>query len=332
MKKSYTHLTTVQRCQIFGLMQAGNSQNEISKSLGISQSTISRELRRNLLEGSKEYCPTQATDIVGQRIIGNKRIAWKMDERNRELVEGFLTTQQWSPEQISGRILLEHKIKISHETIYRHIWANKKHGGTLYLHLRQSGKKRNRRSGKNAGRGLIPNRVDIAERPKIVEEKSRIGDWELDSIIGSNHKGAITSMVERKTKLTRLALLTSPTREATTAAIIKALKNINNKVITLTSDNGKEFAGHQEISEALKADFFFATPYHSWERGVNENTNGLVRQYFTKGSDFANVTSEQVQKVEDLLNNRPRKTLNYLTPNEAFTKAENNNSSYALHS
>jgi len=323
MQPSYTHLTTVQRCQIFALKQAGNTQSAISSCIGISQGTVSRELRRNRPAGSKEYCPAVATELVAQRMLGNKRVAWKMDTRNSALVEGLLTGKQWSPEQISGRIQLEHGINISHETIYKHIWANKKKGGTLYLHLRQSGKKRNKRGSKNAGRGLIPNRRDIAERPKIVEEKTRLGDWELDSIIGSHHQGAITSMVERTTKFTHLALLAGPTKEATSEAIIKALENMKHRVLTLTSDNGREFAGHQDISAALNADFFFATPYHSWERGLNENTNGLVRQYFPKGTNFATITHEQVQKVQDLLNNRPRKTLKYLTPNEAFALANN---------
>lgn len=334
MKTSYTHLTTVQRCQIFGLKQAGNSQNEISNSLGISQSTISRELRRNLDEGSKAYCPIQASSIAVERRLTSKQPARKMDKRNTALVEGLLTTRQWSPQQISGRIALENNINISHETIYKHIWGDKEKGGKLYLHLRQSGKKRNKRGSKNAGRGLIPNRRDISERPTIVDAKTRVGDWELDSIIGKNHKGAITSMVERKTKLTRLALLDSPAKALTGDAIIKALKKMKNHVLTLTSDNGKEFAGHQKIAKKLQADFYFATPYHSWERGLNENTNGLVRQYFPKGTDFATITKKQVKNVEDLLNNRPRKTLNYLTPNEAFALAINNTHNthnYALH-
>ena len=196
--------------------------------------------------------------------------------------------------------------------------------------LRQQGKKRNKRKSKNAGRGLIPNRIDIADRPKIVDEKQRIGDWELDSIIGAKHIGAITSMVERKSKLIRLALLKSSTSEATSEAIIKRLEPLKKFVLTLTSDNGKEFAGHQKISQAIYSSFFFCTPYHSWERGLNEKTNGLVRQHFAKGLDFAGIVQENVQKVENLLNNRPRKTLNYQAPNEVLAARKGNQSNYAL--
>ena len=150
---------------------------------------------------------------------------------------------------------------------------------------------------------MIAGRIDIALRPAIVAEKSRVGDWELDSIIGAKHIGAITSMVERKTKLTKLVLLKRPTVKATKVGIIARLKPIKAHVLTLTSDNGKEFCHHQKISQKLAADFYFATPYHAWERGLNENTNGLIRQYFPKGLDFATLTTADVQRVEDLLNN-----------------------------
>ncbi len=167
---------------------------------------------------------------------------------------------------------------------------------------------------------MIPDRVDITQRPQIVADKARIGDWELDSIIGSHHRGAITSMVERVSKLTKLALLKTPSSAATHAAIIAKLEPLKAHVHTLTSDNGKEFAAHKTISNELEAEFYFATPYHSWERGLNENTNGLVRQYFPKRLNFDTLTHSDVQKVENLLNNRPRKTLNFLTPIEVFSQ------------
>ena len=244
--------------------------------------------------------------------------------------ETLLCDNQWSPEQISGALNREDGTKVSYESLYRHIWSDKRTGGTLYFNLRQRGKKRNKRGAATAGRGLIPGRIDIAQRPAIVDAKSRLGDWELDSIIGAKHRGAITSMVERKTKLTILELLDGPTSEATKEGIIRRLTPHKKHVLTLTSDNGKEFSGHTEISKKLGSGFYFCTPYHSWERGLNENTNGLVRQYFPKGTDFAKLTAVDVQRVENLLNNRPRKALNYHSPNEVFAKLTAPPENYAL--
>ena len=225
-----------------------------------------------------------------------------------------------SPVQISGWLKRHGKEYVSYETIYKHIWADKKKGGTLYKHLRHSGKKYYKRSKGTAGRGCIPGRVDIKERPIIVETKIRLGDWELDTIIGANHQGAIVSMVDRATKLTKLVKVSHKTAQEVKDALIKKLGPIREFVYTLTADNGKEFAYHQSVSEALQADFFFATPYHSWERGLNEHTNGLVRQYFPKSLSFDNITEEDIERVETLLNNRPRKILDFETPLEAFNR------------
>ena len=328
MPKLYQHLTQEQRCQIYALKKRGITQAEIASDLGISQSTISRELSRNT--GLRGYRFGQAQRLSEERCSARKGVARVMTPCTIARVEKLLTAHQWSPEQICGALKLEDGTKLSHESIYRHIWANKRAGGKLYLHLRQRGKKRNKRGSATAGRGLIPGRIDIDYRPLIVNEKSRVGDWELDSIVGAKHKGAITSMVERKTKLTKLVLLEYRTSEATKEGIIRRLEPLKEHVVTLTSDNGKEFASHGKISEKLDADFYFCHPYHSWERGLNENTNGLVRQYFPKGTDFAKLTLADVQRVEDLLNNRPRKTLNYHSPNEVFAKLTATSQNYAL--
>jgi IS30 family transposase len=221
-------------------------------------------------------------------------------------------------------------IQISHESIYQHIWKDKKIGGKLYLNLRQQGKKRNKRGEKKAGRGLIPDRIGIELRPAIVDLKLRIGDWEGDTIVGKDHRGAIVSMVERKTKLVRLYLLQSATAQATAEATNAILKPLKKHVKTITTDNGKEFAAHKKIAETLKAKFYFARPYHSWERGLNENTNGLVRQFFPKGTDFTKLTHEEVQNVEKNLNNRPRKLLQFRTPNEEFLHLTGQKPTYAL--
>jgi len=227
---------------------------------------------------------------------------------------------QWSPEQIAGRLKDSYGKKfISHEMIYKYIWKNKHCGGSLYKHLRHNGKKYNKRSTNKAGRGFIPGRIDIAMRPAIVDDKSRIGDWEIDTIIGKNHKGAIVSMVERRSKLTMLAKVSRNTAYDVEKALISRLSQVQDCVYTITSDNGKEFANHITISKKLKADFYFARPYHSWERGLNEHTNGLIRQYIPKSSNFESISIEKLQEIESLLNNRPRRVLQFLTPIEVFS-------------
>jgi len=328
MAEGYQHLTQDQRCQLYALKKRGFSQSAIAQDLCVSQSTISRELSRN--SGKRGYRFQQAQALASQRILARRGIALVMTPTLILRAEKLLIAHQWSPEQISGALRIEDGTHVSHESLYRHIWRDKKNGGILYLHLRQRGKKRNKRGALNAGRGLILGRVDITHRPAIVDTKTRVGDWELDSIIGAKHQGAITSMVERVTKLTRLVLLKGPTAEATCAGIIARLEPLKEQVLTLTSDNGKEFAAHHKISQALDSEFYFCTPYHSWERGLNENTNGLVRQYFPKGMDFSTLTEADVQKVEDLLNNRPRKTLAFQSPNQVFDSHKAKNKNYAL--
>ena len=235
-------------------------------------------------------------------------------------VEDKLMLYQWSPVQISGWLKKQKKEHVSHETIYKHIWIKKKDGGVLYKNLRHHGKKYNKRSKGTAGRGCIPGRIDIDKRPSIVEEKTRLGDWELDTIIGTGQSGAIVSMVERTSKLTKLFSVAHRTAEAVARALIQRLGSIKLFVHTLTSDNGKEFANHQEVSAELEADFYFAKPYHSWERGLNEHTNGLVRQYFPKEKRFDEISQKELERVELLLNNRPRKILNFETPQEVFDR------------
>jgi len=326
--KFYHHLSRDQRCQIYALKKRGFSQAEIAVDMGVSQGTISRELSRN--KGLRGYRFKQASEHAARRRSAGNRVATVMTPSLIARAESMLVGSQWSPEQIAATLFREHGTKVSPESLYSYIWRNKRAGGKLYKHLRHGGKKRNKRSGTKSGRGMIPGRIGIEQRPQVVADKTRLGDWELDSIIGAKHVGAITSMVERKSKLTRLVLLKSPTAEATRNGIVRCLKPLRNHVLTLTSDNGKEFAAHRKISQKLGGDFYFATPYHSWERGLNENTNGLVRQYFPKGMDFATLTPAKVQYVEDLLNDRPRKTLGYRSPNEVFATLTATKD-YALH-
>jgi IS30 family transposase len=317
----YHHLTYEDRCQIYALMKSGISQSEIAKQLGVNRSTIARELRRNKGKNECDYDYEQAEKQAVERRKKASSLPIKMKSKTLEIVKQKLCDEQWSPEQISGWMKINFKVSVSHEKIYQYVWEDKKRGGTLYKHLRHHGKKYNKRKGKNAGRGLIPNRVDIDQRPSIVEEKLRIGDWEIDTIIGKNHIGAIVSMVDRSSKYTKLVLVNNKNAETVTNAIQKALAPLSDVVHTLTADNGKEFAMHEKISAALEAKVYFAKPYHSWERGLNEHTNGLVRQYVPKKTRFDILSSEQVQQVEDLLNTRPRKALKFRTPLEAFKRA-----------
>ena len=312
----YHHLATEERCQIYALKSTGKTQKEIAEHLGVSAPTISRELKRN--SGERGYRYRQADEKAINRRCHASRRPKKMTPPIIALVEAKLL-EKWSPEQIAG-VLRNSGIFISYESIYRHIWANKKAGGDLYTHLRRRGKKYNHRSAKTAGRGCIPNRVDIQKRPKIVEDKCRLGDWEGDTITGAKQQGVILSLVDRKSKLTLLAKMEGKYADQVPGLIKKCLKRMPRKVAghTITFDNGKEFSRHEKITQQTKLRCYFATPYHSWERGLNEHTNGLVRQYFPKASDLTKYTSEEIQYVEDQLNNRPRKVLGYRTPREVF--------------
>jgi IS30 family transposase len=309
---SYRQLTREQRYQIYALKKADHSQTKMASIIGCHKSTISRELARN--GGQRGYRPKQAQELATSRKLSAHQP--RIQNATWTLVESLLH-QQWSPEQISGRLTLEQHESVSHERIYQYVYANQRTGGNLYRHLRCQ-KTRRKRYGQRDRRGQLPARRSISERPKIVDAKQRLGDWEADTIIGRNHQQAIVSLVERKSKLTRLVKVERNTADAVRSELTAQLKSL--VVKTITSDNGREFAQHQRISRQLRADFYFAHPYSSWERGLNENTNGLVRQYFPKKSDFSKITDRQISTVVERLNNRPRKTLGYKTPNEVFFK------------
>ena len=312
--RKFRHITHEDRCQIYALAKQGSSQESIAKIIGISQGAVSREMRRN--SGKRGYRYKQAdTKAHARQAVRSK--PRKLTAAIRRTIEAKLREQRWSPEQISGW-LAEQNITLSHECIYQMIWQDKRDGGDLWRSLRRRGKLYNKRAGKTAGRGLIPNRIDISERPAIVDRKTRVGDWEGDTVVGAGHKGGLLTLVERKTKLAKIVLLPRATAIATQKAAVRRLKPIGNFVHTITFDNGKEFAAHQDIALALNAKIFFATPYHAWERGLNENTNGLIRDFFPKGTDFSTVSPAEVAKVERLLNSRPRKALGFRSPQEVF--------------
>lgn len=234
------------------------------------------------------------------------------------LVETLLK-QDWSPEQISSRLFQEQGLCVSHESIYLHIYQDKRQGGDLQKHLRCQ-KKRRKRYGKQDRRGRIPNRISIDERPSIVNKKSRIGDWEGDTIIGKGHRGVVASLVERKTQYTVLAKSKTKQAKPVRQSIEQALAPHRNRVHTITYDNGLEFAEHQKMAQTLSTNIYFAHPYASWERGLNENTNGLIRQYLPKSRPLDNVTQKELKHIMDQLNHRPRKSLGFKTPYELFFK------------
>lgn len=308
----YKHLTLEQRYQISAWKHSGWTQTAIAKKLGVHKATISRELKRN--KSQRGYRPHKAEELAQER--KHDKVQARIAPATWGVIEAAIR-QQWSPQQISGRLAHEGKPTVSHEWIYQYIFRDKAHGGNLHKNLRCR-RKRKKRYGVNSKRGVLVNQIRIDERPAIVEEKSRLGDWEVDSVIGQGHQQSIVTMVERKTKLLRMKKIAHKTGRLTRDAICTELQNL--VVQTITSDNGKEFSEHEEIAKTLQANFYFCHPYSSWERGVNENTNGLIRQYFPKHKEFATITELEMKEAQEKLNHRPRKTLGYLTPHEAYLK------------
>ena len=313
---TYHQLTEHQRYQIYALKKAGHDQQSIAATVSVSPSTICRELRRN--QGQRGYRPGQAHHKALAR-RRHKAKATKMTAAVIERIEADLG-QQWSPEQIAGRLATTDGLHLSPQRIYQHIQADRQAGGTLYRHLRHSQKKRKKRYGKADARGQIKGRVSIDQRPAIVEEKSRIGDWEIDLVMGRPRTGALVSVVERRSRYTVLGKVPSKQAEHVAAATIALLAPHKGHTQTITADNGKEFAHHATISQALDAAVYFAPPYHAWERGLNENTNGLIRQYVPKGTALDTLSQAQIHHIMERLNHRPRKGLAFQTPHEILCK------------
>jgi len=311
----YTQLTLSKRYHISTLNKQGYSQKYIAKEVGVHPSTISRELRRNndLVRGYN----AELAQIKSTKTEMQKKKRFSLTKAIEKYIRAKLK-QDWSPEQISGRMKLDTGVSVVHETIYRYIYTNKSNGGKLYKYLRHKNKKYHCRSNDYQARGTIIDRVMIDKRPKIVEKKNRIGDLEIDTVVGKDHKGFLVTVVDRKSKF--VLIKNVPTKEAkiVTDALIEMIQPIKAITKTITSDNGKEFAYHKQVSAALDIDFYFANPYHSWERGLNEHTNGLIRQYLPKKSEFLHVSKDEIIMIQNRLNHRPRKSLNYKTPYEVF--------------
>lgn len=304
------HLSITDRIKIETLLNAGHSISSIADSIGVNRCSIYREIERNSVNG--KYCHNAAQKHANKRRQESKSSILTID--NWVFVESLLK-QKWSPEQISGYLRLNSSVGfyVSDEWIYQYVRADREKGGDLYKFLRRKGKAY-RRGSKREYRGKIKDRRCIETRPTVVNERQRIGDWEVDSVVGAMHKSAIVTIVERVSRYTAILKIASHDAEHVAQAIIERMSADNLPVYTITGDNGNEFARHNKISGALNIDFYFTHPYSSWEKGTNENTNGLIREYFPKGTDFSMVSQEALKKVEDELNKRPRKCLNYKTP------------------
>jgi IS30 family transposase len=310
---TYSQLTLDKRYQIHGLAQAGKSRGEIAREVGVDRTTVCREIRRNADEHGYRPLRAHAKAMERRRIV---RRPSKLDPPMVEEIKKAIKTEQWSPEQIAGRRRVEGRPTVGKTRIYKLIWETD--DAELHKCMRH-GRKKRKAYGKAERRGGIPGRVGIEHRPQVVQERSRIGDWEGDTVVGRQEKArTIITLTERKSRF--LVAATSKDRRACNVggALMAALEPHKDRVHTLTLDNGREFAGHAFFSGVLEADVYFARPYHSWERGLNENTNGLLRQYFPKGASLKDLTEAHLQRVVDRLNNRPRKCLGYRTPAEVF--------------
>ena len=311
MKK--VHLTREQRYAIFLLYKQNCSQKKIAETIGKDKSVISRELKRNANGKGKysfEYAQDMA-DIRKERMQKRRRLHPWLEKKIIELI-----LQDWSPQQIVGRLKLENKEYVSHETIYKIIRKDKANGGFLYKHTRHKLKHRKRPVSKQIS---IKNRISIHERPKIVDTKERFGDWEIDTIIGEQGKGAIVNLVERKTAFMMMEKLENgKNAKELTKVVTRLLTGYINHVHTITGDNGTEFADHQAIAKKLKTMFFFTDPYSAWQKGLIENTNKLVRQYLPKKTNFNSITQQQVKEIQYKINNRPRQNLKFYSPKENF--------------
>ncbi|MFC1814055.1 IS30 family transposase [Thermodesulfobacteriota bacterium] len=324
---SYFHLTSEERYVISHLVLYGLSLREIGRCLNRHHTTISREIKRNR--------PTYADDAVywydaAQYFLDKrKRMSHHaIRQSNPELVHYVKCKieQDWSPEQIANRLAFDYPnsktMRICHETIYQWIYSDAKNGGDLYTHLRRHHKRRRKQRRYGSGRGLIPGRISISERPEAVDSRKRFGDWEGDTVEGAKGSGGIASHVERKSRYLVSAQLSDKTAETMTIASAKAFRRVPRAMRkTLTVDNGKEFSYFKQLEKKTGFAIYFADPYSAWQRGSNENTNGLIRQYFPKGANFKDITNKDLALVVKKINHRPRKSLNYQTPHEVFYSA-----------
>jgi len=315
----YKQLTLSKRYHISTLIKEGYNQKEIALKIGVDKSTICREFKKYKSNKNSEYHPEEAQ--IQTKLKHIKKPKRKAMNNQKEKYIRTKLKEDWSPEQIVGRMKRDTDYSISHETIYQFIYTNKHNGGMLYKHLRHRNKKYHNRLNKTKKRSIIPNRISIDKRAKIVDKKSRIGDWEIDTVIGKDHKGAILTIVDKASKFVLIKNLGSKHADVTAQATIDLLHPLKDITHTVTADNGTEFTYHEKVSQTLDLKYYFCDPYSSWQRGLNEHTNGLIRQYIPKKSSFENISQEEIVTIANKLNHRPRKSLGFKTPFEVFMKA-----------
>lgn len=325
MSKNYTHLSLSQRYQIEALLNAGLKQKNIAEQLGVSPSTISRELNRNVAKRGRT-AQTYIAENAQRKTSLRHRMKPKQvrfTEDMKRLVVHYLTIERWSPEFISKCTTAE---MVSHESIYQWIWACKhtnlkenKPYKKLYEYLRH-GKRRRKRGKVRDSRGIILNRVSIEQRPKIVSRRDRLGDFEVDLMMGKNHKGALLVLTDRATLHTRLKKVASKESNVIQEALKTMIKRNNYPLRTITFDNDKAFSCHQAIAEFTGAKTYFTRPYTSQDKGTVENRIGVIRRFFPKKTDLMVVSDEYISEIENKLNNRPVRKFNYLTPKQVLLK------------
>ena len=306
------HITQEQRYTIYCMLQQGTNPSVIARTIHKDKSVVSREIKRNSDQRSGVYKSDLAQRKYQAR-LKEKPKKIKLTTSIKEGIELFLR-EDYSPEQVVGILKKENKETVSIERIYQHVWSDKKKGGDLHTHLRRQGRKYRKRGAAKDSRGRIKNRISIEQRPEIVDTWSRFGDLEVDLIIGEHHKEAIVTINDRASGVLKMKKARSKEADVVKRIIVELLEEWKPYLQTITSDNGKEFAGHEYVADLLNIDYYFAHAYHSWERGANENLNGLVRQYIPKKTDFRTVSDAYIKEIETKLNNRPRKRYNYETP------------------
>ena len=312
-------ITLEERYAMMALKKQHYSLRAIARELGRAPSTISREFRRNPRPSGR-----YSSSVAHEYAVARRRRARRGTQFTNEqwTIVRRLLERDWSPEQISGWLKRHGILSISHETIYLHVWRDKAAGGDLYLHLRQAAKKRRKRYRAYDSRGRLPGKRHISERPEAVESRTELGHWEIDTIKGDSQGAhSAVTMVERSTGFTVLGKLERHTATECSLRMTQMILGHPDRVATVTADNGTEFHSYELVEQATGTLFYFATPHHSWERGTNENTNGLLRQYLPKRKSMAHITQEDLDAIAARLNSRPRKRLGYRTPEECYVQA-----------
>jgi IS30 family transposase len=313
---AYHQLSSDERYTIAALRWLGWNYSEVASYVGRHRSTISREVRRNSARLDGAYRAQKAIERTNGR-RSRSRQNGHFTAREFALVERKLK-EEWSPEQIAGRLKQSGALSISHETIYIHVWRDKENGGQLYRCLRQATKLRRKRHNSYDRRGRLVGKRHISERPAHIEKRRSVGHWEIDTVVGGGSKDCVTTLVERKTGYAFIGKLRDRSKFENSKRLRMLIRRAPDQFKTITADNGSEFHDYVSVEQATGVKIYFATPYHSWERGSNENFNGLLRQYLPKRTSQAHITQGDCDRLAKRLNTRPRKRLDYRTPEECF--------------